>query len=416
MNNFNFRPLTGKAKWVATLMMMLFATSTFAQGEGTDSSTLQTIVIIVAVVALVVLLVAIYALQVLTKLLNAEEKKRAQETGEVPVPVLSFWQKFLKVANKRVDIEDEESIILDHNYDGIRELDNHLPPWWSYLFYATIVFGIFYVIFYHVTDTLPLQEEEYEIEMAEAAAMAEMRLADAQAAGTAFSEADLELTTDTDILASGAKIFSQQCAVCHKADGGGSIGPNLTDDYWLHGGDIQSLFTTIKVGVPDKGMISWEAMLSPEKMRDVANYIKSIRGTNPPAAKAPQGELYEEGAASEVTPTSETAVVEELATGDIGGSEEAKSTFLTLCAACHTADGGGIVGLGPNLTDKYWKNNDGSLEGIKNTITDGVEGTIMISWKASYSTEQIDELGKYILSLQGTTPVNPIAPEGELVE
>jgi len=416
MNKLKFRPLSGKAKWVATLMMMLFTTSTFAQGEGSDSSTLLTIVIIVAVVALVVLLVAIYALQVLTKLLNAEEKKRAQETGETPVPVLGFWQKFLKIANKRVDIEDEESIILEHNYDGIRELDNHLPPWWSYLFYATIVFGIFYVIFYHVTDTLPLQKEEYEIEMAEAAAMEEMRLAEAQALGTAFSEADLELTNDANILASGEKIFNQQCAVCHKADGGGSIGPNLTDDYWIHGGDIQSVYATIKVGVPDKGMISWEAMLSPEKMRDVANYIKSIRGTNPAGAKAPQGELYEEGTANEVTPTSETAVVEEPATGDIGGSEEAKSTFLTVCAACHTADGGGIVGLGPNLTDKYWKNNDGSLEGIKNTITEGVQGTIMVSWKASYSTEQIDELGKYILLLQGTTPANPIAPEGELVE
>ena len=416
MIKFKFHPLSGKAKWVAMLIMMLFASTTFAQGEVSGNTTLLTIVIIVAVVALVVLLVAIYALQVLTKLLNAEEKKRAEETGEAAVPVISFWQKFLKKANKRVDIEDEESIILEHNYDGIRELDNHLPPWWSYLFYATIVFGIFYVILYHVTDTLPLQEEEYAIEMAEATAMAEMRLAEAQASGTAFSEADLELSTDANILASGAKIYSQQCAVCHKADGGGSIGPNLTDDYWIHGGDIQSVYTTIKVGVPDKGMISWEAMLSPEKMRDVANYIKSIRGTNPPGAKASQGTLYEEGVSSQVTPASETTVVEAPAAGDAGGSEEAKNTFLTVCAACHTADGGGIAGLGPNLTDKYWKNSDGSLEGIKNTITEGVEGTVMISWKASYSTDQIDELGKYILSLQGTTPANPIDPEGELVK
>ena len=293
MDKFKFHPLSGKAKWVATLVMMLFASSTFAQGGGNESNTLMIIVVIVAVVAFIVLLVAIYALQVLTKLLNAEEKKRAEETGEAPILALGFWQKFLRLANNRVDIEDEESIILDHNYDGIRELDNHLPPWWSYLFYATIVFGIFYVIFYHVTDTLPLQEEEYAIEMAEAAAMADMRQAEAQAAGTAFSEAELELTTDPDILASGEKIFNQQCAICHKPDGGGSIGPNLTDDYWLHGGDIQSVFTTIKVGVPDKGMISWEAILSPEKMRDVANYIKSIKGTNPPGAKAPQGELEE---------------------------------------------------------------------------------------------------------------------------
>lgn len=273
--------------------MLLFASSSFAQGDGADNSALLIIVIVVAVVAAIVLLVAIYALQVLTKLLRSEEDRRARETGIATEQTASLWQKIIRVANKRVDIEDEESIILDHDYDGIRELDNHLPPWWTYLFYATVVFGIFYVIFYHVTDTLPLQEEEYEIEMAEAAAMADMRLAASQAAGTAFNEADLELSTDADILASGAKVFNQQCAVCHKTDAGGSIGPNLTDDYWLHGGDIQSVFKTIKIGVLDKGMISWEAILSPEQIRDVANYIKSLRGTNPPGAKAPQGELEE---------------------------------------------------------------------------------------------------------------------------
>ena len=271
--------------------MMLFSSSAFAQGDGADNTALLTIVIVVVVVAAVVLLVAIYALQVLTKLLRAEEDRREKETGVAPEKSAGLWQKILKIANKRVAMEDEESIVLDHNYDGIRELDNHLPPWWTYLFYATVVFAIFYVIFYHVTDTLPLQEEEYEIEMAEAAAMANMRLAASQAAGTAFNEADLALTTDPDILASGGKVFSQQCAICHKEDGGGSIGPNLTDDYWIHGGDIQSLYKTIKVGVPDKGMISWEALLSPEQMRDVSNYIISLKGTDPPGAKAAQGEL-----------------------------------------------------------------------------------------------------------------------------
>ena len=420
MNKLKSQPLIKKDKWVFMLMLVLLASGSYAQGESVDNTTLLTIVVVVAIVAAVVLLVAIYALKVLTKLLKSEQEKQARETGIAPEFTPGLWQKILRIANKRVDIKDEESIILDHNYDGIRELDNHLPPWWTYLFYATIVFSIFYVIFYHITDTLPLQEKEYEIEMAEAAAMAEMRLAASQAAGTAFSEADLELTTDADILASGAKVFGQQCAVCHKADAGGSIGPNLTDDYWIHGGDIQSVFTTIKVGVPDKGMISWEAMLSPEQMRDVANYIKSLRGSNPPAAKAPQGEFYEEGTISEAAPVSESEaeVVEEAgeATEATGGDDEAKNTFVTVCSACHMPDAGGVVGLGPNLTDKYWKNNDGSLKGIQNTISEGVVGTAMISWKASYNAEQIEDLAKYILSLQGTTPANPIPPEGELVE
>ena len=293
MNKFNFKPSMKNAKWLIMLMMVLISPGVFAQGGNADNSTLLIAVIFVGVLALIVLLVSIYTLQVLNVVLRSEEEKRAKETGVEPKKVVGLWQRFLKIANKRVDAKDEESIILDHDYDGIKELDNHLPPWWSYLFYATIVFGIFYVIFYHVTDTLPLQEKEYEIEMAEAAAMAEMRLAEAAASGTAFSEADLELTTDPDILASGAKIYGQQCAVCHLADGGGSIGPNFTDNYWIHGGDINSIYTTIKVGVPDKGMISWEAMLSPTKIRDVANYVKSLQGTTPLKGKAPQGEQEE---------------------------------------------------------------------------------------------------------------------------
>jgi cytochrome c oxidase cbb3-type subunit 3 len=293
MNKLKSYSLRKQTKWVVMLLLVLFASNSFAQGDGADNSALQIIVIVVAVVAAVVLLVAIYALQVLTKLLRSEEERRAKETGVAPEKIEGLWQKILKVANKRVAVEDEESIILDHNYDGIRELDNHLPPWWTYLFYATVVFGIFYVIIYHVTDTLPLQEEEYEIEMAEAAAMAEMRLAASQADGTAFNVDDLELTTDTEVLASGAKIFGQQCVACHKVDAGGLIGPNLTDDYWLHGGDIKSVYKTISEGVAGTTMISWKTVISADDMAAVANYIKSIRGTNPPGAKAQEGKLEE---------------------------------------------------------------------------------------------------------------------------
>jgi cytochrome c oxidase cbb3-type subunit 3 len=282
-----------QTKWVLAFMLLLFATGANAQGAG-GNTTLIIAMVIMALVAIVVLLVAVFALQVLRKVVRLEGERRAKEAGiELPA-VESFWQKFLKVANRRVEPEKEKDIILDHDYDGIKELDNHLPPWWTYLFYLTIIFGVFYVIAYHVTDSLPLQEEEYEIEMAEAAVLAQQRMAASQASGDAFNEAELELSTDPDILASGGKIFTQQCAVCHKADGGGSIGPNLTDNYWIHGGDIKSVYTVIKEGVVEKGMISWKAMLSPTQMRDVANYVKSLGGTNPPDAKAPQGELVEE--------------------------------------------------------------------------------------------------------------------------
>lgn len=290
MKKLKLHPVPKQSKWVLAIAMILFGSGAQAQGTA-DNTTLVLAMVVLALVAIVVLMVAVYALQVLNKVVRMEEERQAREKGIELVPAESMWQKFLKVANRRVEMEKEESIILDHNYDGIRELDNHLPPWWTYLFYVTIVFGFFYVMAYHFTDTLPLQEEEYEIEMAEAAAMAQARMA--AAPEDAFDEADLVLTDDPDILASGAKIFNQQCAVCHKTDGGGSIGPNLTDDYWLHGGDIQSVYSVIKNGVVEKGMISWSAMLSPSQMRDVSNYVKSLKGTNPPGAKAPQGELYE---------------------------------------------------------------------------------------------------------------------------
>ena len=290
MKKIKFHLLPKQSKWVIAVAMIFLGTGAKAQGTA-DNTTLVLAMVVLALVAIVVLMVAVYALQVLNKVVRLEEERLAKEKGMELEPTQSVWEKFLKVVNRRVDMEKEESIILEHNYDGIRELDNHLPPWWTYLFYVTIIFGVFYVIAYHVTDTLPLQEEEYEIEMAEAASLAQARMASAPE--DAFDEADLVVTDDADILASGAKIFGQQCAVCHKTDGGGSIGPNLTDDYWIHGGDIKSIYTTIKEGVPDKGMISWKAMLSPSQMRDVANYIKSIKGTDPPGAKAPQGELYE---------------------------------------------------------------------------------------------------------------------------
>ena len=290
MKKFRFHPVPKQGKWALVMAMILFGSGAYAQGTA-DNTTLILAMVVLALVAIVVLLVAVYALQVLNKVVRLEEERQAKEKGVELTPKESLWQKFLKIANKRVDMDKEETIILDHEYDGIRELDNHLPPWWTYLFYVTIVFGVIYVIAYHFTDSLPLQEEEYEIEMAEAAALAQSRMANAPA--EAFDEADLVLTDDPDILASGAKIFNQQCAVCHKTDGGGSIGPNLTDDYWIHGGDIKSVYITIKEGVPEKGMISWKAMLSPAKMRDVANYVKSLKGTNPAGAKAPQGDLYE---------------------------------------------------------------------------------------------------------------------------
>lgn len=282
----------GRNRWLLTIALMVLATTANAQTQDNTAVLFTVAVGLILIVALLVIIVAIYTLQVLKAMIKERQGELAETAEEVIIAEPTLWEKFLKLANRRVDIDEEESIILDHDYDGIHELDNHLPPWWTYLFYATVVFAVVYVFVYHVTDTFPLQAEEYAIEVAEASAAAEVRMAANVEAG-GFDESTLEYSDDPAILASGETIYTRQCAVCHKADGGGSIGPNLTDKYWIHGATIQEIYTTIKVGVPDKGMISWESMLSPEQMRDVSSYIISIGGTNPAGAKAAQGELVE---------------------------------------------------------------------------------------------------------------------------
>ena len=294
MNLVNPLKLNGaKLKWLLTATLLASGFGANAQsGESADFLLVFTSALVV-IVAIVVLVVAIYTLQIIRALVRDKQEKLASVEGAVAAEEgPSWWTKFLRVANDRVDMEEEDAILLDHNYDGIRELDNHLPPWWTYLFYVTIVFGIIYVLAYHVTESLPLQEEEYNIEVAEAQAEAEARLAANVEAG-GFDEATLEYSDDPAILDAGQTLYVRMCAACHKEDGGGSIGPNLTDNYWIHGGTIQDIYRTIKVGVPDKGMISWESQLSPVQMRDVSSYILSLGGTNPPGAKGPQGDLVE---------------------------------------------------------------------------------------------------------------------------
>ena len=204
----------------------------------------------------------------------------------------SFWKYLNSILTDNVPIEKETDILLDHNYDGIRELDNNLPPWWVYGFYLTIAIAVVYMLYFHVFNYGPSSQEEYEIEMAEAEKAVEEYLA---TQANLVDETNVTLLTDEAALTRGQEIFQVNCIACHLEHGGGgpmSVGPNLTDEYWLHGGSIQDVFTTIKYGVPEKGMISWQSQLRPGEMADVASYILSLQGTNPPNAKEPQGELY----------------------------------------------------------------------------------------------------------------------------
>ncbi|PKH53000.1 cytochrome C oxidase subunit III [Tenacibaculum sp. Bg11-29] len=188
-------------------------------------------------------------------------------------------------------VEQEEEIILDHNYDGIKELDNTLPPWWVYMFYATIVFAVVYLVRFEVLDGYT-QEMEY----AQSVAQAKKELA---AFRSTSKEAIIDaetvtiLTSESD-LKRGKAVYKLNCAACHIGDGGGGIGPNLTDKYWLLGGGIKNVFATITNGGRDgKGMVAWGKTLKPKDIQKVASYIMAMQGTTPAKAKPAQGDLYE---------------------------------------------------------------------------------------------------------------------------
>ena len=186
-------------------------------------------------------------------------------------------------------IEDEAEIILDHNYDGIKELDNNLPPWWIYGFYASIVFAAVYLLRYHVFSG-PSQIDELETELADA------RIAIEAYKKTAKNLVDIntvtELTEAAD-LSAGKTIFESNCVACHMADGGGGIGPNLTDPNWILGGDIKSVFKTVSEGGRSgKGMIAWKQQLKPLEMAQVSSYVLTFEGTTPANPKAPEGDVW----------------------------------------------------------------------------------------------------------------------------
>jgi len=186
-------------------------------------------------------------------------------------------------------IEDEAEIILDHNYDGIKELDNNLPPWWIYGFYASIVFAAVYLLRYHVFSG-PTQIDELETELADA------RIAIETYKKTAKNLVDIntvtELTEAAD-LSAGKTIFETNCVACHMADGGGGIGPNLTDPNWILGGDIKSIFKTVSEGGRSgKGMIAWKQQLKPLEIAQVSSYVLTFEGTTPANPKAPEGDVW----------------------------------------------------------------------------------------------------------------------------
>ncbi len=282
----------------------LYAQSTSAS---TQDSLLMLVLGLVLLVAILVLIVAMYMVMVLKTILGKEEAKQAAAEGKEVKEKKSLWAQLDEKLTGAVPLEKEEDVMLDHDYDGIKELDNHLPPWWLAMFYITIILGVVYIFSYHVFDVFPLQEEEYAMELEEA----EATLAALEESGDVetIDIENPEQSTDADVIASGQQIFSFNCASCHAPDGGGkpSLGPNLTDNYWLHGGEFKNIFNTIHEGVSGTSMIAWKNSLSPVQVRDVASYVMTLIGTTPANPKDPEGELFAPEGASPA-PEEEAAV------------------------------------------------------------------------------------------------------------
>jgi len=175
----------------------------------------------------------------------------------------------------------------DHDFDGIRELDNRIPPWFSTLFVVTVLFAAVYLLNYHGFGSSKLMIEEYGDEVAAAEIQRRVMLA---AEGT-IDENTLVALQDAEALLRGGNEFTKYCVSCHGNRGEGLVGPNLTDQYWIHGAGVRNVYATIKNGVPAKGMISWQLVFTPKQIQEIASYVLTLQGTNPSNAKKPEGQL-----------------------------------------------------------------------------------------------------------------------------
>lgn len=205
---------------------------------------------------------------------------------------LTKWWSSLdkKFFTKAVAVDKEADVMLDHDYDGIRELDNSLPPWWKYGFYITILAAFVYLFHFHVSGSGKNPTQEYAAEIEKAKIEKEIYEANNK---DKIDENNVPMA-DAAGLSKGKEIFTTKCWACHGKLGEGGAGPNLTDDYWIHKGSLTDIYHSIKVGYQDKGMQSWAKEFTPKEMSFIASYIKTLKGTNPPNSKAPQGDLFTE--------------------------------------------------------------------------------------------------------------------------
>lgn len=299
---------------VATAMLMAAPQLLAQAADNTpDTHTEPLTTLLYLVVGAVVLLGVLTIAHVVLGMLETMRIDIQKANGTYVEPVVEeedavdrFISSFKKSMNDAVPLEQEASIDTGHDYDGIRELDNNLPPWWKAMFYACCVYAVVYMYYYHMGGGGVSIEDAYATEV-EDARIANLEYLHKQA--NKVDETSVVALADASSIDAGKAIFITTCAACHGQNAEGNVGPNLTDEFWLHGGGIHNVFKTIKYGVPAKGMIAWEAQLSPVKMQQVASYILTLKGSNPANAKAPQGNAWAEATDSTTAPADTAAIV-----------------------------------------------------------------------------------------------------------
>jgi cytochrome c oxidase cbb3-type subunit 3 len=236
-----------------------------------------------------VIIIEIITILFLMFFINRIQQELLPQKAKKTLAWSAWWTKMdKKIFTRAVEIEKEADILLDHDYDGIKELDNSLPPWWKYGFYVTIVVAMIYLMNFHVFGSGKNPSQEYEAEMEKAT----IEMANyASKNADKIDEEHLQMPQKGGLDA-GKEIFTSVCWTCHGKQGEGGTGPNLTDEYWIHKGSLSDIYQSIKHGYPDKGMQSWAKNYTPKEINNLAGYIKTLKGTNPPNPKAPQGDLF----------------------------------------------------------------------------------------------------------------------------
>ncbi|WP_323788028.1 cbb3-type cytochrome c oxidase N-terminal domain-containing protein [Psychroserpens sp.] len=279
---------------VPVIFFIIMGIVEYTIDSGDQPAFIEKPMVLLFLILVLLIIIAIEAIvssikNVLYQSLDEEAKARFELKQTEPSKAIQWINKtYIKLLGSK-PIEEEHDIILDHNYDGIKELDNNLPPWWLYGFYASIIFAAIYLVRFHVLNG-ENQYEELESDLVQARIDIEEYKKHAK---DLVDFNTVELLTDAGDLKAGQKIFEMNCVACHKADGGGGIGPNLTDKHWILGGGIKNVFKTISEGGRDgKGMIAWKQSLKPNEMAQVASYLLQFEGTTPAEPKAPEGDIW----------------------------------------------------------------------------------------------------------------------------